>query len=67
MASHMYRMAILSMAMNNPEVDKTRCVFMALVHDLGEGIAGDITPHCGISEEKKFELEEKARMSACFL
>ena len=33
---------------------------MALVHDLGEAIVGDITPHCGVTDEEKFTLERDA-------
>ncbi|CAJ0935855.1 unnamed protein product, partial [Mesorhabditis belari] len=61
-ASHMYRMAVLAMALDGqiPGIDASRCVRMALVHDIGEAIVGDITPHCGISEENKHALEAKA-------
>ena len=31
---------------------------MALVHDMAEAIAGDITPHCGVSETDKQSLEK---------
>ncbi|CAI5453540.1 unnamed protein product [Caenorhabditis angaria] len=33
---------------------------MSLVHDIGEAIAGDITPHCGVSDQTKFDLESAA-------
>lgn len=33
---------------------------MALIHDLAEARVGDITPHCGISNETKHELEHAA-------
>uniref|UniRef100_A0A914C1H8 5'-deoxynucleotidase HDDC2 n=1 Tax=Acrobeloides nanus TaxID=290746 RepID=A0A914C1H8_9BILA len=61
-ACHMYRMAMLAMALAEelPNVDIVKCVKMSLVHDLGEAIAGDITPRCGITDEQKFDLEEKA-------
>ncbi|KAI1724509.1 HD domain-containing protein [Ditylenchus destructor] len=62
-ASHMYRMAVLSMGLEgivDKDVDINKCVRMSLVHDIGEAIVGDITPRCGISDEKKFELEEQA-------
>uniref|UniRef100_F1LCH7 5'-deoxynucleotidase HDDC2 n=1 Tax=Ascaris suum TaxID=6253 RepID=F1LCH7_ASCSU len=61
-ASHMYRMAMLAMTLQDDDIDHMKCVQMALVHDLGEAIAGDITPHCGVSDEVKFQLEEKAFM-----
>uniref|UniRef100_A0A0N5AS02 5'-deoxynucleotidase HDDC2 n=1 Tax=Syphacia muris TaxID=451379 RepID=A0A0N5AS02_9BILA len=59
-ASHMYRMAILAMSVKISDIDQLRCIRMALIHDLGESIAGDITPYCGITNEKKFQLEEDA-------
>jgi len=61
-ASHMYRMAVLSMTLVNSydNIDVDKCVRMALVHDISEAIVGDITPHCGISKERKSQLEEEA-------
>ncbi|EGT34551.1 hypothetical protein CAEBREN_05700 [Caenorhabditis brenneri] len=61
-ACHMYRMAVLAMALEGEieGLDAIRAVKMALVHDIGEAIAGDITPHCGVSDEEKFDLEKKA-------
>lgn len=57
----MYRMSVLAMSLpaKLPEVDITRCVKMALVHDLGEAIVGDITPHCGVADQTKFDLEHE--------
>ncbi|CAK5074788.1 unnamed protein product [Meloidogyne enterolobii] len=57
-ASHMYRMAILSECRKDLDIDK--CVRMALVHDIGEAIIGDITPNCGVSVEKKYIIEKQA-------
>ena len=34
------------------------CIKLALVHDMAECIAGDITPHCGVSKEEKSAKEE---------
>uniref|UniRef100_A0AC34FJ50 5'-deoxynucleotidase HDDC2 n=2 Tax=Panagrolaimus sp. ES5 TaxID=591445 RepID=A0AC34FJ50_9BILA len=61
-SGHMYRMAILAMTLSgeDPSLDAIRCVKMALVHDIGEAIVGDITPRCGVSEAEKFKLEEDA-------
>jgi len=33
---------------------------MALAHDMGESIIGDITPHCGVADSTKAELETTA-------
>uniref|UniRef100_A0A914Z5L8 5'-deoxynucleotidase HDDC2 n=1 Tax=Panagrolaimus superbus TaxID=310955 RepID=A0A914Z5L8_9BILA len=61
-SGHMYRMAILAMTLSGEDssLDAMRCVKMALVHDIGEAIVGDITPRCGVSEAEKFKLEEDA-------
>ncbi|KAL7069736.1 hypothetical protein ACQ4LE_011162 [Meloidogyne hapla] len=61
-ASHMYRMAILSMSLAEcrKDLDIDKCVRMALVHDIGEAIIGDLTPNCGVSVEKKFIIEKQA-------
>lgn len=58
----MYRMSVLAMALANEldvDVDVNKCVRMALIHDIGEAIIGDITPRCGIGSKEKFQLEEK--------
>lgn len=65
-ASHMYRMAMLAMTLQDDDIDHMKCVQMALVHDLGEAIAGDITPHCGVSDEVKFQLEEKVSIKIVY-
>ena len=59
---HMYRMAMLALTIPElPEgVDRNDAIKMCLVHDLAEAIVGDITPDCGISSERKREMEAKA-------
>ncbi|KAI6232065.1 5'-deoxynucleotidase HDDC2 [Aphelenchoides besseyi] len=60
-ASHMHRMALLAMTLQQDgNVDAVRCIKIALVHDIGEAIVGDITPRCGISNDEKFRLEDEA-------
>ncbi|KAF1752305.1 hypothetical protein GCK72_018859 [Caenorhabditis remanei] len=61
-ACHMYRMAVLAMTLEGQidGLDTVRAVKMALVHDIAESIVGDITPHCGISNQDKFDLESQA-------
>ncbi|KZM26469.1 ATP binding [Ascochyta rabiei] len=45
---------------------RKRAVYMALVHDMGEALIGDITPSDGVSKEQKFEREEMAlKFLAC--
>jgi putative hydrolase of HD superfamily len=49
-ADHMYRMGLMAtLCAGASGVDVTRCIKMALVHDVAEAIVGDITPHCGVS------------------
>ncbi|VDO68773.1 unnamed protein product [Onchocerca flexuosa] len=55
----MYRMAVLAMLLDD-SYDRAKCIRMTLVHDLGEAIIGDITPHCGISVIEKHRLENEA-------
>jgi putative hydrolase of HD superfamily len=43
-----------------PKIDANKCIQMALIHDLAEASVGDITPHCGVSEEDKHAMELKA-------
>ncbi|VDN04833.1 unnamed protein product [Thelazia callipaeda] len=59
-ASHMYRMAMFAMVLDDKTCDQIKCIKMALVHDLGEAIIGDITPHCGVSSTEKHRLEKDA-------
>lgn len=39
-ADHMYRMAIMILTIDNPEVDQLKAVKMALVHDMAELLSG---------------------------
>ena len=41
----------------------SRCIKMALVHDLGESVVGDLTPHCGVSREEKHQREKVSSTS----
>ncbi|KAM9782748.1 5'-deoxynucleotidase HDDC2 [Neosynchiropus ocellatus] len=59
-SDHMYRMAMMSLTITDPTVDKNRCIKLALVHDLAESIVGDIAPSDNISKEEKHRREEEA-------
>ncbi|OSD05342.1 HD domain-containing protein [Trametes coccinea BRFM310] len=59
-SDHMYRMAILSMCTTDPDLDVSKCVMMALVHDLAEAQVGDIAPREGIPKAEKRRLEAEA-------
>ncbi|XP_053991084.1 5'-deoxynucleotidase HDDC2-like [Hylaeus volcanicus] len=67
-ADHMYRMAVLMLTLPDGNVDKIRCIKMALVHDLAESLVGDITPYDPVTKERKFEMEiESLRQIGSFL
>lgn len=68
-ADHMYRMSMMCMFApstllqptdGRPGIDVSRAMKMALVHDLGESIVGDITPMDGIDKEEKHRRELSA-------
>ncbi|PNW81911.1 hypothetical protein CHLRE_06g265900v5 [Chlamydomonas reinhardtii] len=59
-ADHMYRMSMMALIATDSSVDVSRCIKMALVHDVAEAIVGDITPHCGVSDDDKHSLELRA-------
>ncbi|EDV20370.1 uncharacterized protein TRIADDRAFT_61133 [Trichoplax adhaerens] len=64
-AGHMYRMAMMTFLLDDPEIslDKTRCMKVAIVHDLAESIVGDITPFDGVTKEDKHRMEKEAMQS----
>ena len=59
-ADHSMRTSFLAMLLCPTNVNKDKVVQMALIHDLAESIATDITPYDGISNEEKFKLEDDA-------
>ncbi|KAF7993991.1 hypothetical protein HCN44_011260 [Aphidius gifuensis] len=67
-AGHMYRMAVLAMLVDNHDnMDKSKIIQMALVHDLAECIVGDITPQCGVPVDEKHRREDEAMIEICNL
>ena len=57
-ADHMYRMSLMAMISSfSTALNTDRCIKLALIHDLAEAKVGDITPHCGVSDEEKYRLE----------
>ncbi|KAI8969317.1 HD domain-containing protein [Mycotypha africana] len=62
-SDHMHRMGIMAMLVNDPSLNRDRCIKMAIVHDLAEAVVGDITPHAGVSKEEKYNLEKAAMES----
>ncbi|KAK0053919.1 HD domain-containing protein 2 [Biomphalaria pfeifferi] len=60
-AEHSYRMAMAAFALpRNSNLDKDKCIKIALVHDMAESIVGDLTPWCGVSKEEKSKKEKEA-------
>ncbi|EPQ56656.1 hypothetical protein GLOTRDRAFT_105494 [Gloeophyllum trabeum ATCC 11539] len=59
-SDHMYRMSILVMCTADSRLDVSKCVMMALVHDLAEAQVGDISPREGIPKAEKRRLEAEA-------
>lgn len=59
----MYRMSLMVLTMprdaaSNINID--HCLKMCLIHDIGESIIGDITPHDNVDEQHKQKIEENA-------
>ncbi|XP_061560267.1 HD domain-containing protein 2 [Phycodurus eques] len=59
-SDHMYRMALMSLTITDPTVDKDKCIKLALVHDMAECIVGDIAPSDNVSKAEKHRQEEAA-------
>uniref|UniRef100_A0A3P8S8A4 5'-deoxynucleotidase HDDC2 n=1 Tax=Amphiprion percula TaxID=161767 RepID=A0A3P8S8A4_AMPPE len=59
-SDHMYRMAMMSLTISDPTLDKHRCMKLALVHDMAECIVGDIAPSDNVSKAEKHRREEEA-------
>jgi len=59
-SGHMHRMGIMCLLCDDASLDMNQLVKIAIVHDLAEALAGDITPHDGISSSEKFDRENKA-------
>uniref|UniRef100_A0A8C5Q5Q9 5'-deoxynucleotidase HDDC2 n=1 Tax=Leptobrachium leishanense TaxID=445787 RepID=A0A8C5Q5Q9_9ANUR len=59
-SDHMYRMAIMAMLTEDKNLNKDRCVRLALVHDMAECIVGDIAPADNMPKEEKHRKEKEA-------
>jgi putative hydrolase of HD superfamily len=59
-AGHSWGLAWLVLLLCPDELDRERALSLALVHDLPEILAGDITPHDNISAAEKHRLEAEA-------
>jgi len=59
-ADHMYRMSLITMVAPpalTSRLDIPRCTRMALVHDMAEGLVGDLTPMDGVPKMEKNRRE----------
>ena len=59
-SDHMYRMSVLCMLCPDPALNKEHMIKMALCHDMGESMIGDISPAMKVAAEVKFEREQAA-------
>jgi len=54
----MYRMAVMSaFIIRDPSIDANKCIRLSIVHDMGESIIGDITPHDDVPKTTKAAME----------
>jgi putative hydrolase of HD superfamily len=59
-ADHTYSVALLVLLLVDayyPELDRDKALRLALLHDLGEAYAGDLTPADGVPAESKHDRE----------
>ena len=62
-ADHSYGVALLCCLLAPENLDKSRVLELAILHDLPEVVTGDVTPADGISSEQKNSDELKAMKS----
>lgn len=61
-ADHMYRMSMITMLAPpslSATLDIPKCTRMALIHDMAEGLVGDLTPVDGVPKAEKSRREEE--------
>jgi len=56
-ADHSFGTAILALLLCPPELDRLKVLEIALIHETGECIVGDLTPNHGISDSEKTKME----------
>ena len=61
-ADHSFGVALLAAMLAPANLNKQKCLEMALVHDLAEIYVGDITPYDNISKEEKHKLEREGAL-----
>jgi putative hydrolase of HD superfamily len=51
-------MAVMSaFIVRDPKIDANKCIRLSIVHDMGESIIGDITPHDDVPKTTKAAME----------
>ncbi|KPM43148.1 hypothetical protein AK830_g3375 [Neonectria ditissima] len=58
-AAHSWGMTFLALFVPLESIDRSRVVFMAIIHDLAEVLVGDVTPHDPISRKEKKRREDE--------
>ena len=59
-AEHSFGVALLALVASDAQLNRERCIELAMVHDLAESIVGDLTPADAVSPQEKFERELEA-------
>jgi putative hydrolases of HD superfamily len=59
-AAHSWGVAWLVLVLCPRQIDLERALALAVLHDLAEVRVGDLTPHCGVSPERKSLAERRA-------
>lgn len=59
-SDHMYRMSLMCMMCPDNTLDHTRMIKMALCHDTGESVIGDISPKMNVPKDVKAKQELEA-------
>ncbi|KAJ8275103.1 hypothetical protein COCON_G00097280 [Conger conger] len=59
-SDHMYRMSMMAFTITDRNINRDRCMKLALVHDMAECIVGDIAPADNISKAEKHRREKEA-------
>ena len=58
-ADHSFGVALLVMMFTPNQLNKQKCMELALIHDLAEVYTGDFTPHDNITKEEKIARERE--------
>lgn len=67
-ADHSWRVAALALLLvGREDVDASKVLTMAVIHDMAEAVVGDIAPDDNVTKEEKQQMEEQAmsRLAEC--